>query len=1135
MAYSPPAVQVNQEFAAPAVAAFPALNPVIIGPRYDVLTYQADKATIALGAYDPSTTVKHSYPNLSATGIVDLANVLLYFDDAYLKYFEKLIADTTYQFRVITPHRNRIRAAADIDSSEPIFSTTTDRLGNTYTRSSNFLRDVLPGDGILVHAEIGGTDYSILTKVAELLHDIIPAVVGTPTADAGNEGVHSHSVGSPAADAGNTGDEVVAAGGTYTGDLASGVVEDTYTVEVTTGGNYATQTITQNNAIGTDTLVIDATSEWDHSSDEVYTIEIIQTGATGVAKMRYTSASGLDNGPVAGATVTFGAAIAIGSYGLVITLNDTTDSTLEAGSNWEITCTAGTAVLKITSDSGVDDVLSYKARTDGFAFPLGALGATFTLTDGGDTVLTLGDKWTVDCEAGFSLPGLTMGGTYTNDRDLVYTVEVTKGGVWGTCEITVTSTSTDSSGPSVVAVSTAVTFGTKGLTVTFAANTQGGLLLGDKWTVAATATLNGPTKSIRLQDDLPATIRTTAPTITGPTDVVAGPDDVVVDTSAYADNLNVLSERDKEVYIVEITKGGAVGVAEYSVTSQSGLDSTPTDQVIADFGTTAYAVGTQGLTVKFQDTDVSTDLTVGQQWAFEIEKTNLDVTLYIIKDDVSIPEYRVDTPADDAWQVESDGITIESNIYLTDSTWASGSTLVPLPVTQANQYVAYRALRPEDSDEIGTMDGNATDTTIEGLLGPIQPTNPISYGVKKAILNSGGADVRYMKLATDDTAGYSSALSRLQEDRASYAITPLTQSAAVHQLVIAHANSLSTSTENRWRIGLFNKALNTSIYLFEDYTDPVSGAESDYVATVEDDPLVSGTQYQLLIGDTAQGVNFLTSGVVVGDVVELGFSVDLNGELQWTDYTITDVRSETALTFTPALTSAITTPSKFRLRRVLSKQQQAEEIRDYAASLYNRRAMLVWPNIAGDGEYQVEGYFLAAAIAGLTAQHLPHQGFTNMQVLGFDDLSNSFLYFSRAQLNTIAEGGVTIVTQQIREGAPFIRHQLMTKMSGSLFDQEYSLVRVPDFISYYFYENFQDFIGLYNINTNILEEIEARALSIIDTLLSTDFPRIGTMINAGRVLSVAQHETYKDRVEVLVELVIPAPINDLVITLSFVL
>lgn len=58
----------------------------------------------------------------------------------------------------------------------------------------------------------------------------------------------------------------------------------------------------------------------------------------------------------------------------------------------------GTGEVTITADYGTDRNISDTVNpTSGVGFAVGTIGVTLTLTDGGDSVLTLGDTWTIKC------------------------------------------------------------------------------------------------------------------------------------------------------------------------------------------------------------------------------------------------------------------------------------------------------------------------------------------------------------------------------------------------------------------------------------------------------------------------------------------------------------------------------------------------------------------------------------------------------------------------------------------------------------------------------------------------------------------------------------------------------------------
>lgn len=162
---------------------------------------------------------------------------------------------------------------------------------------------------------------------------------------------------------------------------------------------------------------------------------------------------------------------------------------------------ATTARLRVVSASGRDDVAEVTPAAFGSPTAIGARGLTVTWA-GASTEFTLDDEWTVEVDQAFTAPTTAAGGTYTGARDLVYEIEVTKGGLFAAePEITVVATDgTDFSGPTVVATSgDDVSIGTLGVTFTF---TGTALRKGDRWTVTATAETEGPYRILVLAHDL---------------------------------------------------------------------------------------------------------------------------------------------------------------------------------------------------------------------------------------------------------------------------------------------------------------------------------------------------------------------------------------------------------------------------------------------------------------------------------------------------------------------------------------------------------------------------------------------------------------------------------------------------------
>jgi len=173
---------------------------------------------------------------------------------------------------------------------------------------------------------------------------------------------------------------------------------------------------------------------------------------------------------------------------------------------------ATTAILKVTSASGTDNVPLLVPAAFGSPTPIGTRGLTVTFDNGGsgDNFL-VGQQWTVTVSQAFTAPTVTASGTYSDFTDTVYTIEVVLGGDFSATKkpiITVTTNNgIDMSGPHVLNNAAGPhAIGTKGVTVSF----SGPLRKGDKYYVPVTGKKYGPLRTIELSDNLHPNIDTTA-------------------------------------------------------------------------------------------------------------------------------------------------------------------------------------------------------------------------------------------------------------------------------------------------------------------------------------------------------------------------------------------------------------------------------------------------------------------------------------------------------------------------------------------------------------------------------------------------------------------------------------------------
>jgi hypothetical protein len=183
---------------------------------------------------------------------------------------------------------------------------------------------------------------------------------------------------------------------------------------------------------------------------------------------------------------------------------------------------ATTALLRVQSASGNDDAEDVVPSIFGSPTAIGSSGLTVTwdnimdsagcTSDAEDAGVSPGDfivgqQWTVSCGQSFTRTTPTSGGSYTGAADTTYIVEVTRGGLYAATtkpQITVTTTTgTDVSGPTTVSSTSAVSVGTKGVTIALSGT---GLRKGDRFLIDVTAVAEGRISTIKLGHSLPQAV-----------------------------------------------------------------------------------------------------------------------------------------------------------------------------------------------------------------------------------------------------------------------------------------------------------------------------------------------------------------------------------------------------------------------------------------------------------------------------------------------------------------------------------------------------------------------------------------------------------------------------------------------------
>lgn len=597
-------------------------------------------------------------------------------------------------------------------------------------------------------------------------------------------------------------------------------------------------------------------------------------------------------------------------------------------------------------------------------------------------------------------------------------------------------------------------------------------------------------------------------------------------------------------YIVTVTKGGLYADSpEVTVTTDLGVDvSGPT---IVTAAATAVSIGSKGVTMSWSGTalragDVYTvpvtaattgakkTILLGHNVPVEIEAGDeVSLELYIRKDLAVTADRTGEAPLTN-WEQSDTEITLKSGITAYDDSYTVDGVLVGLEVFSASSpgygtaYVEYRAWLSDLCHNVNSVsDVSALEAAISG---PLHPDNPLKWGVYKALSNSNGQAVQFTSVCDPDSVdSWNDVLALLDGREDVYGLVPLTRNSTVLDLYAAHVDAQSSPEFGRWRVCWVNlpDVAEKTIVSADTSTD---GAV--VLAVLEDDIDTSGTQYTMLRVTSGNG-NFITNGVRPNDVADYLFTTDGFGGESRTSFTVDQVISEDQVRLITGNATPVSTPQKVQIRRTLNKTDRSQAIADIAGHYTSRRVRAVWPDVVTSGGYSTPGYFLCAALAGLSSGVVSHQGLTNLAVTGFDDMKRTVDLFNRTQLNVMAGAGAWIVTEDPNTGTVFTRHAVTTGSTADINEREEMVVRNVDAISYLFQDRLKPFIGISNAVPDFLDVIRVETDSMIMFLRGNNFvKRLGSQLVAGEIKDLRLHTLLRDRVVLVLSLTIPYPANN---------
>ena len=720
----------------------------------------------------------------------------------------------------------------------------------------------------------------------------------------------------------------------------------------------------------------------------------------------------------------------------------------------------------------------------------------------------------------FTVSGTAYTGLAAGKPTETYVVRVISSAVGGdftTARLRVTSASgtDDQASVTPAASGSPTSIGTRGLTVTFVSVSSGG--------VPSNLTI-GQEYSVVVGQIFAATVP------------VAG--------GSY-------SSTDNTTYIVEVTKGGAFGTAEISVTTANGSDySGPT--VVAS-AVAAIPIGTKGVTMQLT---VSAALNKGDKfYTVVVGITNgavrtivladnlsssfatsdaLGIELYIRKPKLEVSANRTGMAPLINWSQTATQITTKSGIIAYDTSWTSAGVALPLPVCSASAlgygkvYVEYRAWL---ATLVGTIGSLTSVADIDAISGALTPDNPLKWGVFKALTNSNGTPVLYVAVSDpNDVNTWDEALAVLSTRDDAYGLVPLTRNSTVLGLYQAHVRSMANPTEGLWCTTWVNLKGIPEI--------PVVSAGStvpNHLLATTTNGQVALAKFQATVGSSsittcvvpAGNAAFITNQVRAGDIVRALYAGDGFGGSLYTEYVVDSVDSESQLRLKTGPAVAQTVAAKIEVWRNLSASEEAVELGKSAGSSGDRRVRATWPDLIESAGTVQEGYFLNCALAGLASGVLPQQGLTRLALAGFSSTQRTNDKFNKGQLDIMAAAGVWVVQQSL-VGEIFSRHAVTTGDSADVNQREEMLIRNVDSISFRFKDFFAPYIGVTNVTPTMQAEIILGVNSLISLLQSErSTTSLGGQLIAAAIVRFEISAVFKDRYVASIHLLVPYALNTL--------
>ena len=213
------------------------------------------------------------------------------------------------------------------------------------------------------------------------------------------------------------------------------------------------------------------------------------------------------------------------------------------------------------------------------------------------------------------------------------------------------------------------------------------------------------------------------------------------------------------------------------------------------------------------------------------------------------------------------------------------------------------------------------------------------------------------------------------------------------------------------------------------------------------------------------------------------------------------------------------------------KNQEVDLLTSYTQSVYERKSAIMFQgatfDLLDEDDVHLNSSYLAAMTAVFKSSIRPEQGMTRLNVgspIKELDYKDRYRPSREAELS---KGGVWVWKQDNPGENIRCRHQMTTNTLNNRTRQQ-SVQATLDYISYAFMDTLDLSIGINNVSAGLVDNVRLTSELLIATLIDD-----GKLRSGSQILEVYEDPNNASRIRVKAELVIPSPLDQIVVTLVF--